>query len=262
MHARRTLCSGMRPVHSLAVLALLGVAAFSTAIPAQTVQCRAISNDNTDFAGQCVQGDSVVGGLTLRRPTGAVQHVWVGTLRGARFQSASSSGPVGETEVKVDIRPGGALRLGRSWLALTDVQIERSAVSFGFRFDRTELANDDDVEILTRARSYLSSADRWNRADTTDMATAPLRGFGCAPAQVQSMFCAVYLATLEITKDYAHFRPALNALRAAIGAASKRQYRHPLVDFNNDPATQLSDIHAVLDSATRAVRAERAKRGT
>src|SRR4029079_203426 len=134
------------------------------------------------------------------------------------------------------------------------------ALHFAFRFDQPELASDADVAILTRARELLSADGAWNRADTTDMATAPVKGFSCAPAPRQSMFCAVYLASIGVAGEYFHFRPAANAVRQAVTAAVKRQYRHPLVDFNNDSLTTLRDVQGVLDAAIAIVRTERSKR--
>jgi hypothetical protein len=67
------------------------------------------------------------------------------------------------------------------------------------------------------------------------------------------MFCALYLGSVEVAGEYSHFRPAIAAVRYAVDAAAKKGYRHPLVDFNNDPLTTLTDIQAVLDAALAAV---------
>lgn len=230
--------------------------AFPAVILAQAVNCRTTPVSDGMSSGRCVQGDSVIGEFSLRRPSPAAPHLWLGTIRGARFRSAASGGDTGESEIDVDVRPGGALRLGRAWLALRDVRSDSGRLRFTFHFDRAQRATDVDIKILERARTLLAEASRWNRADTTDMDAAPIKGFGCAPAARQSMFCAVYVASLEVAGDYAHFRPAINAVRVAVGSASKRTYRHPLIGFNNDSLTSLQDLHAVLDSATASVQKE------
>jgi len=165
--------------------------------------------------------------------------LWLGSL------SSAAGTP---TEVGIDVRPGGTIRFGRAWLARSDVRTDAGTLEFAFRRDATAPPDEYDVAILRQARAYLTRPERWNKADTTDMSAAPTRGFTCAPADRQSMFCALYLASLVIAGDYAHFRPAVSAVRQSITAAG-RTYRHPLVDFNNDPARSLADIHAALDSA-------------
>jgi hypothetical protein len=236
-------------------LGLAGVVCTSAATAsAQTVICRVQPAPQGLLTGRCVQGDTVVGELAFQRPAAAVPHLWLGTIRGARFRSAASSGPAGESQLAVDVRPDGALQLGRAWLALRNVSTDSGGLRFSFRFDRPQRATGVDLRILERARATLSEASRWNRADTTDMQAAPTKGFGCAPSRRQSMFCAIYLASVEIAGDYAHFRPAVNAVRQAVPRG--REYRHPLIDFNNDSSTTLTRVHALLDGAAAALRRE------
>jgi len=248
------------PSRALAILGIVGaIGGVATQVGAQDVSCLA-SRSGSAFSGRCTQGDSLVGELSLHGPPTNAPRIWTGTIRGGRFRSAATSGPVGESEIGVDAGPNGALRLGRSWLRLRDVRQSADTLHFVFRFDQPELASDADVAILTRARELLSREAAWNRADTTDMETAPVKGFSCAPASRQSMFCAVYLASIEVSGEYFHFRPAANAVRQAVAAAVKRQYRHPLIDFNNDSLTTLRDVQAVLDAAISIVRTERSNR--
>ena len=124
-----------------------------------------------------------------------------------------------------------------------------------FVYDPTKRApaTSVDADIIRGAGAYLRDSPRWNSADDTDMDSAPAKGFNCRPTVARSMFCALYLASVELAGDYAHFRPAMNAVRDAIASAAKRPLRHPLVDFNNDPTTSLRDIHAVLDAALKRV---------
>src|SRR5262245_62101589 len=85
-------------------------------VSAQITTCRASASGDGTLIGRCVQGDTILGDLTFQRPSSGAKHLWLGTIRGSRFRSAASSGPTGESEIAVDIRPDGALRLGRSWL--------------------------------------------------------------------------------------------------------------------------------------------------
>jgi len=65
--------------------------------------------------------------------------------------------------------------------------VDSDGLRFAFRLDRAERATDARSAILERARALLADASHWNRVDTTDMAAAPTKGFGCAPANRQSM---------------------------------------------------------------------------
>ena len=228
----------------------------SNPLAAQSIVCRATRTAGVTFAGACIKGDSTFGDLRLERPKPSSPHLWMGTIQGREVRSAASGGAIGQSEFGVDVRPGGALRLGRAWLALTGVRRDNATIEFAFRLDASAPPTDEDVNILRHARAYLADSSRWNRADTTDMNAAPTRGFGCFPAQRQSMFCAVYLASVNLTSDYAHFRPALNAVRSAVLATGK-EYRHPLVDFNNDTSRTLPEVLSVLDAAIATVVAQR-----
>ena len=237
-----------------AVMLLARPSAAQSRDESEPVRCRLGRAADDTFTGSCTQGDSTVARATLRRPGSAMPHLWIGTLEGARFRSAASRGPEGRTGIGVDVRPAGALRLGREWLRLAAVVSDRVSFEFSFRFDRPAPGNEVDVEILRRTRAFLDDPARWNADDPTDMDSAPTKGFGCAPAPRQSMFCALYQATLTVSGDYAHFRPAVNAVRRAIADRGTQGYRHPLVDFNNAPGRTLSDVQAILDSALVSVR--------
>ena len=244
----------------LPCLVLMGALQASLSrLGAQPVRCRVTRSSDSSYGGTCMRSDTTLGRLTLRRPASATPYLWLGTIRGASFRpEASGTGP-GQAGIGVDVRPGGALRLGRAWLALSDVNSDTAALQFSFRLDVSAPADQTDAEILRRARAYLGDPSQWNPADTTDMDAAPTTGFSCAPAARQSMFCALYLASIAVAGDYAHFRPAINAVRQALTAASKKSYRHPLVDFNNDPTRTLGEVQAVLDAALTVILPQRSK---
>lgn len=246
---------------ALVSVALAVAVGLPKVLEAQSVRCHAIHSADGTYRGACVSGDSAIAQLNLQGPSSAKPHYWRGTAA-LTPSAASHVGARGSpAEMIVDVRPGGALRLGRAWLELREVKSDRAALEFEFTFGGAAAANEVDVGILRLARVYLADTAHWSNADTTDMGAAPTRGFACAPAARQSMFCALYLASLEVSGDYAHFRPAINAVRQAVATASKGSYRHPLVDFNNDPARVLDDVHAVLNAALLIVEQERAKRG-
>lgn len=242
----------------LFALVLLAACLNGSKAAAQDVVCRASRRGAEGLAGTCQEGDSVVGAITLASPSAGAPHLWRGVIRGPRFESAAVHGPIGESDIGLDIR-SAVVRLGRSWLSARDVRTDSDEVRFSFRSDRAAPANEIDVSILEKAREMLANQDSWNRRDSTDMDRAPAMGFACAPAPRQSMFCAVYLASLQVSGDYFHFRPAVNAVRWAAGDSSRERYRHPLIEFNNDPTVTLANVQGVLDAALGSVRAERDK---
>jgi hypothetical protein len=222
----------------------------ASAASAQSVTCHVLRTARSSLEGTCVQGDTLIGQVTFG-PARGNPPFWSGTIRGAHFRTAASTGPAGASELQLDTRSGGALGFGRAWLSVS--RAAPNGLRFSFNVDEPAPPSYTDAEILHRARTFFAEASHWFKGDSTDMAAAPLRGFPCFPAARQSMFCAVYLASVQVAGYYAHFRPAVNAVRSAIAARSKKPYRHPLVDFNNDSATSLADVHAVLDAALAKV---------
>jgi hypothetical protein len=106
---------------------------------------------------------------------------------------------------------------------------------------RSRIADQRDIQIIDRARRLLGSERTWNRRDTRQCATGETR---------LSLFCALQVASREVTGEYRHRRTALQEVRFAVEAATQgRQYDHRLMEFNNDPRTRLSDIWAVLTAA-------------
>ena len=111
---------------------------------------------------------------------------------------------------------------------------------------RTRIADRKDVEIVDRARALLRDAGAWNRADTRQCTTGEKK---------VSLFCALQFASRDVTGEYRHRRTAIEEVRIAVEEATRgRDYDHRLMDFNNDPRTRLTDLHAVLAAArTRLV---------
>jgi hypothetical protein len=207
----------------------------------QSVHCRLRRGADQALSGACVQFNTEIGQITVRPAAATQPRTWVGTTTTVDGVSQP---------VVVDLR-SGAMQLGRDWLAITAAKDDAASVEFAFVYGEPAPPTAIDVEILRRARAYFSDATKWNRADDNDM--SKLTGFNCPPTVARSMFCAVYLSSLEVTGYYVHWRPALDALRASINATWKRRAPGLLVAFNNDSTTTLADVQAVLNGAvTRA----------
>ena len=95
-----------------------------------------------------------------------------------------------------------------------------------------------DLEILKRARALLNSELKWNRADNR---VCP------AEAKTVSLYCALQMATVEMSGKAEHRGAALQEARFVIDEiAADRNYEHRLMNYNNDPMTAFADIQEVL----------------
>jgi hypothetical protein len=95
-----------------------------------------------------------------------------------------------------------------------------------------------DLQIVKRARKILSSERKWNRADNR---------FCSAEAKTVSLYCALQMATIEASGKAEHRRAALQEVRFVIDEiVVDRNYKHRLMDYNNDPKTTFADVQEVF----------------
>jgi hypothetical protein len=79
---------------------------------------------------------------------------------------------------------------------------------------------------------------KWNRADNRQCP---------AGAKTFSLYCALQMATNEISGKSDHRGAALQEVRFVIDEiAADRDYNHRLMDYNNDPTTTFADIQEVF----------------
>jgi hypothetical protein len=113
----------------------------------------------------------------------------------------------------------------------------------------------EQVEIVKRAGALLTSRTRI--ADAADLAIVQRADAmlgsetTCLPEDPKlSLFCALQKASIEVGGSYQHRRTALQEVRFAVEDKTRgKAYQHRLRDFNNDQATTLADIRAVLAAA-------------
>ena len=95
-----------------------------------------------------------------------------------------------------------------------------------------------DLHIMKRAREILNAESKWNRADNR---VCP------AEAKTVSLYCALQMATVEMSGKAEHRGAALQEARFVIDEIARdRNYEHRLMNYNNDPTTTFSDIQEVL----------------
>lgn len=71
-----------------------------------------------------------------------------------------------------------------------------------------------------------------------------------------SVFCALYVASIEVAGVYRHRRPALQAARDDLWARFPGEYAHMLRDINNNPSISDEELVAALDAAYKALHAK------
>lgn len=97
-----------------------------------------------------------------------------------------------------------------------------------------------DVEIVQRARAILNSPAKWNRADNRR----------CPANETKfSLYCALEEATYELSGSFAHRGAAMEEARFVIDddLARDNNYRHRLMDYNNDPHATFTDVQRFFD---------------
>ena len=95
-----------------------------------------------------------------------------------------------------------------------------------------------DLLVVRRAREILDSPAKWNRVDNR---LCP------AEAKTFSLYCALQMATNEVSGKSEHRGAALQEARFVIDEiAVDRNYNHRLMDYNNDPTTTFADIQEVF----------------
>jgi hypothetical protein len=136
----------------------------------------------------------------------------------------------------------GVIRSQVGWRVVT--VISESATTLHFQVvDREPEPNHLDRRILERATEILASEAVWDRADDRT----------CAPDdKTWSLYCALHRASLELTGGFHHRRPCFQIVRqilyerVAEERKKGRKYPHIMMDYNNDPAVRLSDVHSVF----------------
>ena len=158
--------------------------------------------------------------------------VWAGTM------SEDSRKFPAELEVYGDRR--GILRTEYGWFAVANVA---AAATLSFELDASHEIKPNvlDKRIVERASALLSSPAAWNRMDNRICPAA---------ASTWSIYCAMEQATVDLAGAAHHRRPAMEAVRAIVDERSAgRNYRHRLMDYNNDPTTRFDDVRSLFSEA-------------
>lgn len=97
-----------------------------------------------------------------------------------------------------------------------------------------------DIAILQRARAIMIGQSERNLNGDRD----------CSDDRAESKFsvyCAMYVASLETAGLYRHRRPAMQELRRSLTDRFPGDYVHQLRDINNDPSVTNERILEAID---------------
>jgi hypothetical protein len=157
---------------------------------------------------------------------------------------------VSGSELKLGLRDGGAYdgmlgadstEIRGSWtegqLPPQPVTFQRATKATAWQDLDSEVATPvttEDIRIVERAKTILSSPEKWNRADNRECPTT---------ATTFSLYCALERATVEISGRFEHRGAAMQEARFVIDddLAIGNHYKHRLMDYNNDPKTTFAD---------------------
>ena len=255
--------------HRTTIAVLLLVASHNAA--GQTAQCR-LAPRPYGFGGICRVEQPAVGSQPLRIPLPDTLRIWTTSgpadpppWRGnlswvsseVAFEIASAtSRSMGVSSDRLTLRTGVFWLPVKEWRQIDPAAppcaaCERLAKDVWLVLDLVNPvpASEDDLAILRTALSRLDTLTNWNRDEAQTCGTMNQLKTG--------LFCLLYSGVEARMGRYHHRQPALEFVRSVILERWRdRITSHPLVDFNNHPATTMGDLRTVVRAALDLAAAE------
>lgn len=171
------------------------------------------------------------------RPDASPRIVWGG-------QMADEDSATWQVQLQIFRGNSGILQTVYGWFPVMSYEATAGALSFDVDGQKEVPPNALDAKIVKQASEILSSAAVWNRNDTRK----------CPPsATTFSIYCAGEKAVEEVTGGTGlidHRRPAMEVIREVVeDRAAGRNYKHRLMEYNNDPRTTMDDVRSVFSDA-------------
>lgn len=151
-------------------------------------------------------------------------------------------------DVEIEIYAGGTgvIRTYNGWFPVTAFSATESTLHFQMDTLTQVPPGALDREIIQRAAKIISSDSVWNRADDRKCPAA---------ATTWSIYCAVEKAEIELAGGSHHRRPAGELVREMVDERAKnRNYKHRMMDYNNDPTTTLADVRSLFAEAVARIK--------
>ncbi|HWE44947.1 MAG TPA: hypothetical protein VG407_02875 [Caulobacteraceae bacterium] len=200
------------------------------------------------FVGDCglIFPDTAAPVLKLR-PAADIDGVWREDRLAQRVYKGSFVEGIQASTLALEIYPGGwgVLRTAYGWFPVTGFATTSSDLDFTLDSKHEVAPGPLDERILMRAIQISRQGADWNRKDNRR----------CEDTTHWSIYCAMDQATAEVTGAHDHRRPAMEVVRLLVEARTKHKaYAHRLMDYNNDPATTLTDVQSLFEDALQRVR--------
>lgn len=209
------------------------------------VDCRLRREKGSSYRGSCTRANTVVAEVVLNPPTRQSPNLWRGSAKFPWRQQADPSA--------VEMRKGGTVRSTTEWLTVAEARADSNLAVFAVDVDKASRPTAVDLAIVRRARNYLTDSSGWDRSAMPDSLITTSTAASCPRSTRRTFFCALYDASVAEEGEYWEARPAIEAVRRAVIAATKGRLKHPLFDINSDPATKLSTLQKILVDAERRV---------
>ncbi len=127
------------------------------------------------------------------------------------------------------------------WFPMKILKDDSDFLSFVWDWDYRPPANKTDLSILKRANEILVDQNAWDNDDDRQCEMDKQN-------QQWSLYCALYVASFDVTKDFNHRNAAMEMVRRTIEEIKPNQkYQHRLMDFNNE--VSFTEIKSVLKLA-------------
>jgi hypothetical protein len=224
----------------LFILALLGSV---NTRAAEQLNCK-LEQSGKDWNGSCGKykgkrfllnialGESIKTG-TWRSGVEALE-IWGGQLKYGK----SPARTVEIEHYKDDV---SIARTSFGWFMVTDWSHTGNNIKFVMHTDVEVVPSKLDLMIVQRAAEILKYEFSWNRKDDRKCPEG---------ATSWSIYCAMEQAIIEVSGSFHHRRPGMQVVRRIIQERSRgRNYKHALMDYNNDKSTSFEDVGSLFKEA-------------
>lgn len=240
--------SVVRTLRAIHVLVFLSVPVFAQRSPGTEFIFHKV--DPGSWQGSCDPSSELFGTatFTIARTTSIASDMWRKDLTPeAVWAGVETDSDYADSTIEIELYTGGfgVLRTQDGWFAVAGVAASEDTVRFQVDTSCEVKPSGLDREIIQRAAAMLNAETVWNRADNRR----------CNPhATTWSIYCAMELATVQVTGAFHHRRPALQLVRRIVNErAAGRAYHHRLMEYNNDPTTTFHNVQDIFASALASV---------
>ncbi len=124
------------------------------------------------------------------------------------------------------------------WFPINNLDFDENQLKFSWDWDYRPPPNPTGLKILQRADEILKDEASWDNKDDRKCENDRQN-------QKWSLYCALYLASFDVIKDFNHRNSAMEMVRKTIEEMNpNKKYRHRLMDFNNEESFE--EVKSIL----------------